>query len=128
MATTAFYNGQNDPAKCTDCSSKDTNADAIAWYCANAGSTTHKVGQKQANLAGFYDMAGNVWEWCHDRYSASLGSSPVSDPWGLPTGSDRALRGGSWYYVPNVLRAASRIKFGEANRDNDVGFRCARTR
>jgi formylglycine-generating enzyme required for sulfatase activity len=48
-----------------------------------------------ANAYGLYDMHGNVWEWCLDWYS-SYASSPVTDPVGSTTGSDRVLRRGSW--------------------------------
>ena len=58
---------------------------------------TSPVGTFGANGYGLYDMAGNVWEWCWDRYgSGYYGSSPSSDPRGPSGGSDRVLRGGSW--------------------------------
>lgn len=38
------------------------NLDEVAWYYENSGSKTHKVGTKQPNELGIYDMSGNVRE------------------------------------------------------------------
>jgi formylglycine-generating enzyme required for sulfatase activity len=121
---TAFYNGSNDPTKCTSCS--DAKADAIAWYGCNAAGTTHPVQQKLPNDWGLYDMAGNVWELCHDGYQKYLGFSAVTDPVGA-SAKYRVGRGGAWPHFPSVLRAAHRFGVGPNFRSNRLGFRCART-
>ena len=46
----------------------------MAWYDRNSGSQTHDVGKNQANHWGFYDMHGNVLEWCHDWFMATFWS------------------------------------------------------
>ena len=123
---TAYYSGVNDPAACK-CEG-DANLKPIAWYCGNAGSTTHPVGQKQANAWHLYDMAGNVLEWCHDSYKASLGTGAVSDPWGLASGSTRVLRGGSYSTSAVSARAANRYNSTPTIRYFHYGFRCSRTK
>lgn len=36
----------------------------FAWFAKNSGRNLHPVGLKKPNLWGFYDMYGNVAEWC----------------------------------------------------------------
>jgi len=68
----------------------------VAWYCDNSKDKTHPVGQKQPNELGIYDMSGNVWEWCNDRYDDDYySSSPISNPQGPENGYKNVNRGGS---------------------------------
>jgi formylglycine-generating enzyme required for sulfatase activity len=125
--TEAYYSGPNDAGGCTSCSAVDVNADKIGWYCANAASTTHPVGQKQPNPWGLYDMGGNGWEWCHDRHRKSLGVDAVTDPWGTANGPSRVVRGGSFFFHARYMRAAFRITGTPSFSSYHYTFRCART-
>jgi len=98
--------------------------DSIAWYDKNAGGETHKVGLKQPNAWGFYDMHGNVWEWCRDWYGRNYyTNSPATNPTGPASGSRRVFRGGSWFPSAFGLRCASRNYGYPTYRGYDVGFR-----
>ena len=96
----------------------------MAWYDANSGNETHDVGKNLANAWGFYDMHGNVLEWCYDWFG-KLDTLSHIDPKGPPTGSFRVLRGGCWFFYARDCRSAYRLKRDPALRNAIYGFRLA---
>ncbi len=101
------------------------NLDSVAWFDENSGAATHPVGQKLPNAWGLYDMLGNVWEWTGDWSDTYPGT--VTDPLGAGTGSDRVVRGGSWFIDARYARAANRYNFTPDIRSSVLGFRLSRT-
>lgn len=111
----------------------DDNVDKVAWYRNSDspkwqnGAATHPVATKNPNSFGLYDMSGNVWEWVEDSYHANYRGAPTDGSAWEGDGERRVLRGGSWDFTPLNLRSVYRSGEDPTIRDNDVGFRVART-
>lgn len=70
--------------------------DSVAWYIENSEGTIHPVGLKKPNELGLYDMSGNVWEVCTDKFGLYYTfESDDSEPIAI-SGSLRIYRGGSF--------------------------------
>jgi len=105
--------------------SGSNNPNDVAWYNDNSLGIMHPVGTKLPNELGIYDMSGNVWEWCQDRYDA-YSSSPQFNPMGASSGSNRVNRGGSFGGIERFVRVSSRS--GATPVDSSfyiLGFRLA---
>jgi len=86
------------------------------------------VGSFASNGYGLYDMAGNIFEWCWDRWAGTYyTTSPGSDPRGPALGTGRSVRGGGWHGGANGCRAASRAFGDPTGAVASVGFRLARS-
>ena len=90
---------------------------------------TAPVGKFRPNAFGLYDMHGNVWEWCSDKFDENYYKhSPEDDPQGPGTGSSYVLRGGAYHDTPDPLRCAYRINDPPSHRSFSSSFRVVRDR
>ena len=106
------------------CSGSNTIGD-VAWYSVNSGSETHPVATKSPNELGIYDMTGNVWEWCQDKYG-DYSSSSQTNPTGLSSGIGPVVRGGSWDDRAGYCRSAFRFSYSFDAHGGVLGLRLAR--
>jgi eukaryotic-like serine/threonine-protein kinase len=86
---------------------------------------TTPVGSFPANGFGLYDMHGNVWEWCEDKWHENYQGAPTDgSAWINGNDNDyRLLRGGSWYSDPYYCRSAVRNRWSADNGVYIIGFR-----
>ncbi len=103
----------------------------LAYPYADDAAATAPVGQHLANRHGFFDLGGNVWEWCDEVYHSALNDADtLAKLPGLanPSSGDgsplRTLRGGSWDFgIENMMRSSFRFLGPENSRSANFGFR-----
>lgn len=98
----------------------------FAWYYDNSEGTYHKVGQKEPNPWGLYDMYGNVAEWILDQYHpgaykkrTAITDNPVEFPF---KEYPRSVRGGSYDDDAEYLRSAARLGSNDSWKMRDPQF------
>jgi formylglycine-generating enzyme required for sulfatase activity len=103
-------------ANCRDCGSE--------WDAKR----TATVGAFAPNMFGFFDMAGNVWQWVQDCYNDAYYNAPTDgSAWVAGDCTLRVVRGGSWESDPDFLRSATRLRYHADYSAKSIGFRLGRT-
>ncbi len=90
------------------------NLDEVAWFEGNSMDITHAVAKKKGNELGLYDMSGNVFEWCQDKYDLYCEenqTNPLVDV-GPHSILPRVIRGGSYNGNSYQCCVSSRMKAG----------------
>jgi formylglycine-generating enzyme required for sulfatase activity len=91
-------------------------------------SSTEAVGLLLPNELGLYDMSGNVWQWCWDRYG-NYPETAITDPTGYngaASGTARVVRGGGWGIFASIAAVAIRNNYYPCNQIINIGFRVVR--
>lgn len=96
--TTRFYTGET-----------EADLDRAAWSRRNSSGGVHRVGQKEPNAFGLFDMLGNVWEHCLDVLPDYTTISGV-DPVGTIEADGGTMRGGGWMNDAGSCRAACGLR------------------
>ena len=104
-----------------------------AWYNKNGRDRSWPVGSLKPNDLGLFDVQGNVFTWCQERFKAyptskENESSEDKEDMLSMTLDNRGLRGGSFDVPASLMRSAFRNGVVPTYRsDGDVGLRPART-
>ena len=101
----------------------------VAWGASPSEEGTQPVANLKSNTWGFYDLGGNVAEWCTDDQRAYTRN--CADPhheagseWTLL--DTRVIRGGGWRNPKFHARVSARGRCLADQRRNHIGFRVAR--
>jgi formylglycine-generating enzyme required for sulfatase activity len=103
----------------------DADLNQYAWLLLNSDSKTHPVGEKRPNRLGLFDMSGNAYEWCLDRYDERYyGKSAKSNPVVESKANKIVRRGGSALDAKTNLRNSNRsASVPDEWKDFPTGFR-----
>lgn len=119
---TAYWSGDDEAA-----------LDRAGWYSPKSGNRTHRVGKKEPNSWGLYDVHGNALEWTASPWTSDYSAKrdgieidpqlPHCPPTPATRGGNRVLRGGSAWKDANWARAAYRRNWNPWNDWGNQGFR-----
>jgi len=98
----------------------------LGWYNDNSNAASHPAGSKKPNQLGLYDMSGNLYEWVWNWYSPY--SYRINDHFKGPvSGTDKVIRGGSWYHPVTDMRVTARGFAKPFTKNGYIGFRVVRS-
>ncbi|MHC6798766.1 formylglycine-generating enzyme family protein [Vibrio antiquarius] len=111
--------------------SGSNNIDDVAWYANNSHNQAHKVGQKQPNELGLYDMTGNVGEFVIDAfdegyYKTAPSDNPVNAKEEKESLAHKSVRGGSFAYNADESENYRRDFASQSVIMSDMGLRLAK--
>ncbi len=126
--TTTHFNFGDDESKLSDYAwwggSPPTHTGWSAEGNAAKENYAHRVGKKNPNRWGLYDMHGNVGEWCRDVYTVKMGR--VENPESYTRPGSAVVRGGWWWMPAYECRSARRNIVADASIEFAyIGFRVA---
>jgi formylglycine-generating enzyme required for sulfatase activity len=102
-----------------------------AWYLKNSQEKAWPVGRLKPNDFGLFDMQGNVFTWCQERFTGYPHENAFQEDneyiYSINIQGSRVLRGGSFDYLASLVRSSYRNGNGPPNRSLYYGFRPART-
>jgi formylglycine-generating enzyme required for sulfatase activity len=104
-----------------------------AWYLLNSKGRTWPVGSKKPNDLGLFDVQGNGYVWCQERYQeypATNEGAAIEDKEDIleiDGKQNRVLRGGSEFTHASAVRSAQRLGHVPSHHSSDGGIRPART-
>jgi len=114
-STTGYWWGdklRKKHANCRKCGTK--------W----SGKMSAPVGSFKPNPWGIYDMHANIWEWTTDCWNQDHALAPKDQTPRTDGNCDRrSVRGGSWYYFPQIAKSPSRDSHPQHLWSYNIGIR-----